>query len=111
MASIRRLLSLAANKVDEEAAFWTEERLCKLAKELIAVGIETGIELRLGFPELDTIAAEVDSLCKELDSERDLPRLRTLLVALASSNWVPFEARGAPILNQAFSKKRYWCAC
>ena len=97
MASIRRLLSLAANEVDEEAAFWTEGRLSKLAIELIAVGIETGIALRLVFPVFDAIATEVDSLCNELGAGWDLPWLRKLLIALASSNWVPFEARGAPI--------------
>ena len=34
MASIRRLLSLAANEVDEDAAFWTEVRIEALAVEL-----------------------------------------------------------------------------
>ena len=109
MASILRLLSLAACEIDEDAEFWTEELIGCLAVELRSIGIETGVELRLGFPERDSIESDVGQLCQELSSGWDHTRLRTLLIALATTNWVPFEVRDAPILNQVCVKKRSLC--
>ena len=63
MASIRRLLSLAANEVDEDAAFWSEVRIEALARELFSIGLESGIEVRLGFPVFDSIDSDVAKLC------------------------------------------------
>jgi hypothetical protein len=59
MASIHRFLFIAACEVDEDAEFWTEELIGCLAVELRSIGIETGVELRLGFPEHDSIKSDV----------------------------------------------------
>ena len=109
MASIHRLLSIAACEVDEDAEFWTEELIGCLAVELRPIEIETGVELRLGFPEHDSIVSDEGQLCLELISGWDQTRLQTLLIALATTNWVPFEVRDAPILNQVCVKKRSLC--
>ena len=75
MASIHRLLSIAACEVDEDAEFWAEELIGCLAVELRSIRIETGVELRLGFPERDSIVSDVGQLCLELSSGWDQTRL------------------------------------
>ena len=57
-------LSLAACEVDEDADFWTEELIGCLAVEFRSIGIETGVELRIGFPERDSIESDVGQLCQ-----------------------------------------------